>query len=175
MRRCLSLFIVALAPLALMECSDATGVFSDATVSMQDQCDPATFNAALGAGSCVRQGSMTLSQFNAELAANHSVAAWQFVPNALTVRVGQSIQVMNNGGEMHTFTHVAQFGGGKVPALNTASGNLVEAPECAALPTNALVASGSTFTTNAETDAGTALYQCCIHLWMRATVTVASP
>ena len=37
----------------------------------------ASFNAALGAGTCTGQGTTTLAQFTAELAANHTVAAWQ--------------------------------------------------------------------------------------------------
>src|ERR1700704_997903 len=45
----------------------------DGTVRILDECDPASFNAALGAGTCTRQGTMTLSQFNAELAATFTV------------------------------------------------------------------------------------------------------
>jgi plastocyanin len=175
MRRSYWFLSVALAPLAFVACGDSTGVFTDASVSMQDECDPATFNAALGPGTCVRQGKVTFGQFNSELAASKSVAEWQFVPTALAVRVGQSIQAMNNGGETHTFTEVAQFGGGMVPALNAASGNPVEAPECTALTSVDLVAAGSVFTTAPETDVGTEHYQCCIHPWMRTTVTVMSP
>ena len=33
-----------------------------------------------------------------------------------------------------------------------------------------MVMPGATFTTEAETAAGTELYQCCIHPWMRAVV-----
>jgi plastocyanin len=130
--------------------------------------------AALGAGTCVRQGSVTFAQFNAELSANHSVAEWMFAPTEMTVRVGQSIQAVNTGGEMHTFTAVQQFGGGMIPSLNAASGNPVETPECANLPSNASVAAGATFTTNPVTTVRTVNYQCCIHPWMRATVTVTS-
>lgn len=147
-------------------------VTANPTVSMLDLCDSASFNAGLGAGTCVRAGGVTLTQFNNELAANHSVAAWRFSPAALTIRVGQSIQAMNLGGEGHSFTEVAQFGGGRVPALNAASGNTVEAPECAQLPSSAIVPPGGTFTTDAATETGVEHYQCCIHPWMRATVTV---
>lgn len=35
-----------------------------------------------------------------------------------------------------------------------------------------MIASGAPFRTDAATDVGTELYQCCIHPWMRATVTV---
>ena len=147
---------------------------ADAKVSVQDQCDPASFNAALGAGACTKQGNMTLTQFNAELNATQKVAAWTFVPNAFTIRMGQAISATNNGGEKHTFTEVKAFGGGIVPALNTASGNTVEAPECANLAANAQIASGGTFRTDAATETGTEFYQCCIHPWMRATVTVTN-
>jgi plastocyanin len=168
------LIISALAPALIAACSDSSGPRLNARVSMQDDCDPATFNAALGAGTCSKQGATTFAAFNSELNANKSVAKWQFVPAAFTIHVGQSITAVNDGGEMHSFTEVAQFGGGIVPALNTASGNTVEAPECAALPQTDLVASGALFTTDAATaaDVGTEHYQCCIHPWMRANVTV---
>jgi plastocyanin len=172
MRRSFLFLAVALAPVAIAACSDSNSLFGDASVSMQDQCDSASFNAALGPGTCVRQGSVTLAQFNTELAANHSVAAWQFAPTELTLHLGQSIQATNNGGESHTFTEVAQFGGGMVPALNAASGNPIEAPECAALATNTLIPAGGVFTTSPETESGTEYYQCCIHPWMRTTVNV---
>jgi plastocyanin len=115
---------------------------------------------------------MTFAQFNSELSATHQVAAWQFVPQSLMVRVGQAITATNDGGEVHTFTRVAQFGGGIVPALNQASGNTVVAAECQQLTNADLIASGSTFAASSQTTAGTNYYQCCIHPWMRATVTV---
>ncbi|MGH7604317.1 MAG: cupredoxin domain-containing protein [Gemmatimonadaceae bacterium] len=162
----------ALAAVACLACSDSSGPKANATVSVQDECDPATFNAALGAGSCSRQGNVSFASFNNELQATQKVATWQFVPTALTIHVGQSIAAMNNGGEMHSFTEVAQFGGGIVPSLNQASGNSTETPECAALPAVDLIAAGQTFVTDAATTVGTKNYQCCIHPWMRATVTV---
>ena len=158
--------------LALAACSDSISAIATNHVSVEDQCDPASFNAALGAGTCSKQGNMTFAQFNSELSATGQVAAWRFVPQALTVRVGQSITATNNGGEMHTFTEVAQFGGGIVPSLNQASGTTVVAPECQQLAATDFIASGTTFTADAETMAGTEHYQCCIHPWMRATVTV---
>jgi plastocyanin len=172
----MKILAVALVPLALTFCSDdsTTDTTTPPVVTMLDECDPATFNAALGAGSCTRQGTVTLTQFNAELAARQTAAEWRFDPAQLTVRVGQSIRAMNAGGEMHTFTEVANFGGGMVPPLNTASGNTVEAPECTQLASNALVAAGGTFTTDPASEVGVERYQCCIHPWMRATVTVTN-
>jgi plastocyanin len=172
MYRIVSLVATVLATATLVGCGDSVGVTTNTHVSMQDQCDPASFNAALGAGTCSKQGSVTFAQFNNELSATQHVAAWQFVPANLTVHVGQSITATNDGGETHTFTEVAQFGGGIVASLNQASGNNVEAPECAQLSAADFVTSGKTFTADAETTAGTEHYQCCIHPWMRATVIV---
>ena len=170
MYRTLSAFGTILAAIAVVACSDSVGPKANATLSIQDQCDPASFNAALGAGTCTKQGIVTFSQFNAELNSTHRVAAWQFVPTNLAIRIGQSIAAKNDGGEVHTFTEVAAFGGGIVPSLNQASGNTVEAPECKTLTATDMVMPGAMFTTDPETSAGTELYQCCIHPWMRAVV-----
>ncbi|HJP84905.1 MAG TPA: hypothetical protein VJ852_02895 [Gemmatimonadaceae bacterium] len=175
MNRATCSFAIALVSVAVA-CSDSSGPVETTHVSMQDQCDPASFNAALGAGTCSRQGSITFAQFNNELSATQQVAAWRYVPSTLTIHVGQAITAMNVGGEVHTFTEVAQFGGGIVPSLNQASGNTVEAPECAQLSASDMVAAGATFTSDVATadDVGTERYQCCIHPWMRAVVTVKS-
>jgi plastocyanin len=164
------------APVIVIGCSndDANSVAppANAAVSILDQCDSASFNAGLGAGTCARAGSTTLAAFNAELNATGRVAAWTFDPTSLTLRVGQAITATNNGGEDHTFTEVQQFGGGIVPALNAASGNATEAPECADITAADHIKPGASMTTDAETTVGTHLYQCCIHPWMRETVTV---
>src|SRR5882762_6138199 len=117
---------ILLATGVFVACSDSVGPKANATLSVQDQCDPASFNAALGAGTCTKQGNMTFSQFNAELNSTHQVAAWQFVPANLTIRIGQSIAATNDGGEVHTFTEVAAFAEDIVQAHNEASSNHVE-------------------------------------------------
>ena len=165
---------VLIGSIIVAACNDSSAPSPTPKVSALDQCDSASFNAALGAGTCKRNGSVTFAAFNTELTAQHSVAAWQFSPTTLTARVGQSIVVTNAGGEMHTFTEVENFGGGIVKSLNDASGNPTEAPECAQLQASDFIQPGATVTESAEDKAGTELYQCCIHPWMRATVTVAS-
>src|ERR1043165_2023585 len=83
---------VTVAAFALAGCGDKdliNAVPTNAAVSMQDQCDSTSFNAAVGAGTCNKAGTVTLAAFNAELAATQMVAAWRFVPAAFTVRVGQ--------------------------------------------------------------------------------------
>jgi hypothetical protein len=74
--------------------------------------------------------------------------------------------VANLGGRLHTFTPVAQFGGGRVPPLNI---GLTVAPECASTAFD--VAPGDRLELSGLS-AGNHRYQCCIHPWMRAMVKV---
>jgi hypothetical protein len=80
--------------------------------------------------------------------------------------VGQTLVVVNQGGEVHTFTEVEDFGGGSVLALNELSGNPVPAPECLNLAPGDFVAPAASRTDEVEAP-GTVHYQCCIHPWMR--------
>jgi plastocyanin len=176
--------LALLASLTATACGDSTPTLPgfiavtpnlDGVVSILDQCQPASFNAVLGPGTCTGQGATTVAEFSAELAATGTVAAWQFDPATLTLMPGRSITATNHGGEVHTFTKVAQFGGGIIPALNTASGNPTEAPECKGITNADRIAPGGTFKTDVGTRVGTHLYQCCIHPWMRETVAVINP
>ena len=167
---------LALIPALLFLAGCKDSLASSGTIEMEDNCDPASFNAALGAGTCQHASSgagMTLAAFNAELSANHSVADWYIDPEAMTVAEGGTFSVTNTGGETHTYTEVEEFGGGVVPALNQASGNTTVAPECANQATfnSSIVASGQTVQ-HVFDERGTEKYQCCIHPWMRQTVTV---
>ncbi len=173
-----------LTPFVLTFCNDdneanVVAPISNAAVDIFDACDPLTFTAALGAGTCTGQGTishpMTFSEFVAELAANKSVGAWRFDPASVSITPGGTVTATNLGGETHTFTEVAQFGGGTVPLLNQASGNLIEAPECAKITEPDLIVPEATFTTAHLIGAGPHLFQCCIHPWMRETVTVTNP
>jgi hypothetical protein len=98
-------------------------------VQMMDACDPQSFNAALGPGTCARQGGVRFAKFLTLLGKHHKVGAWNFAPPTLNVRVGQELLAVNQGGEVHTFTEVEEFGGGFVPDLNALSGEPVPAPE----------------------------------------------
>lgn len=185
MRKSLRPLFVLLAPFALTYCGDKDLnnlnnvplplVPVNGTVGMYDQCDSVSFNATLGAGTCTTAGSVTLDQFTAELTATQSVAAWHYTPTALAITLGGTIQATNFGGEVHTFTAVSSFGGGIVPALNSASGNPIEAPECQTITDADKVAPGASTTTPPAGSVGVHRYQCCIHPWMRETVTVTGP
>ena len=139
-------------------------------IQILDACDPASFDAVLGAGSCARPGGLAFSSFIDQVTAKGEAGAWRFAPGNVEARVGQTLLAINRGGETHTFTEVEEFGGGIVPLLNQLTGNTTIAPECQALAPSDFIPAGGTFTDEVE-ETGTELYQCCIHPWMRTTVT----
>jgi plastocyanin len=179
MKRSIGSLLALLTPFVLTFCSDngenAVTVATNGSVDIFDACDPLTFNAALGSGTCTGVATVdtvTFIEFENELATNRSVGAWRFDPTALSISAAGTVTATNLGGQTHTFTQVAHFGGGTVPALNEASGNPVETPECAAITNADLIAPEASFTTPHLIGTGQHLFQCCIHPWMRATVTV---
>lgn len=153
-------------------------------VDLWDYCDPASFNAVLGDGACVRDtstGAITFGGFNAELGLEKSVGAWRFVPNSTRNDEGISFTLRSMGGETHTFTRVKKFGGGFVAPLNAASGNPNPAPECAQTvdgklvpqppsADNIFVPAGAVVPGPQVEEDDDAKFQCCIHPWMRLTV-----
>ena len=161
------------------------------TISIRAFCDPKTFNAAVGAGTCVRgdvsiKGSETFPGFLAELGQEKSAGAWRFNPDRLETEESVNLTLVNRGGETHTFTRVAEFGGGFVAPLNAISGNPIPRPECAkVLSDGSLVpqppSANNIFVEAGETDPGPriieeeqAKFQCCVHPWMRITINPES-
>jgi len=142
-----------------------------------DECDPVTFNAALGPDFCrnVALGaSTTLSDLFAKAGAGTPDPGWDFEPDKLNIEEGTNLNVVDRGGEPHTFTEVKQFGGGFIPQLNAPGEDPV--PECAAgfssvavAKTRILQGSQSYITGLSK---GKHLFQCCIHPWMRIEVDV---
>jgi plastocyanin len=147
------------------------------TVTLMDACDPETFNAPVpvgaGPGTCVRQGGVRFSNFLDELARKHSVGAWHMAPGQVTIKLGDVLSAFNNGGEVHTFTEVDEFGGGFVQPLNDILG-LAEIPECAQAQASGAVLKPGESSHEVENDAGVEKYQCCIHPWMRAEVRIVA-
>ena len=157
------------------------------TISIRDFCDPTTFNAIIGPGSCLRDdnvavnGSETFPGFISELGQEKSVGAWRYNPITFKNEEGVNLTLVNRGGETHTFTRVAEFGGGFVAALNGPSGNLVPRPECAKVVNGQLVpqspSANNIFINHGQTIMGprivgdeSAKFQCCIHPWMHFTI-----
>jgi len=141
------------------------------TLRMYDSCDPATFNAVFNDPTiCIKQGHVPFDRFIAELTQTQRAAQWRFAQQNVELTPGASVFALNEGGEVHTFTRVAQFGGGILPLLNDLSGNATVAPECTTLEADDFVAPGALYTAELGTDA-VQHFQCCIHPWMRAEVT----
>jgi plastocyanin len=141
-------------------------------VDMLDKCDRTTFDAAIGPGTCTRRHGTTFARFIAELTANKSVRAWRNRPSKLEAEMGQRIVAFNRGGEVHTFTKVAEYGGGIVPLLNQLAGTPHVAPECLSLSPAEFVPPGGKDTEEPIATTGTVRFMCCIHPWMKTTVTV---
>jgi plastocyanin len=142
-------------------------------IAIRDDCDPRDPAWNPSGGCALEEGDVTNAEFGVELQsplAPTSVIghqAWRNDPAYLKIREGETVRVRNRGGRAHTFTEVANFGGGKIPnpALNK---GLVTAPEC---PASTNLAPGAS-TTVENLAAGNHRFQCCIHPWMRAIVKV---
>lgn len=168
----------AFAAVALLSLTVGAGaVQGDKKINMYDDCDPASFNAVLGDGACVGKGHTTFDEFIEELEETQDAHAWRNQPSAMRVNVGRSTLIENRGGEVHTFTPVANFGGGFVNELNGISGNPVPAPECLNFGSIVFIPAGGSETGptagTSELPAGINRFQCCIHPWMRTVIEVA--
>jgi plastocyanin len=139
--------------------------------TLKDDCNPATFNAALGPGACVGDGETTFAVFNSE-SQQERAEDWRMDPTNLKVDSGRSVRARNEGGETHTFTEVAKFGGGFVPPLNALSGDLIPAPECLASTVGATIVPAGALSAPTTLGKGMHKFQCCIHPWMRTIVRV---
>ena len=178
----------ALAAVALM--AIAIAAKDVRTISIRDNCDQATFDAAIGPGTCVGDGDTTFQEFLDALA-DGGHEKWRF--NNSVTEADVAANAKNEGGEGHTFTPVAKFGGGFIQDLNM---GMDPVPECVQLVNgqpipvtvprpdggelhifvpSALVDATTVppggMSANATLKRGANRFQCCIHPWMRSTVT----
>jgi plastocyanin len=157
----------------LIVASVASAGASHRNVQILDACDPTTFNAALGAGSCVRKGGgVKFDKFIDQLLTKGEAPAWRFSPGQLKLDAGGTITARNKGGEFHTFSEVAAFGGGCIPDINELLG-LEPVPECSIEDIFATtgVPPGARLTTE-PLAVGEHRFMCLIHPWQRTTATV---
>ena len=147
-----------------------------AQVVALDECDPTTFNAANGPDFCknIALGySTTFSDLLAEAEAGTPNPNWDFEPDTLKIKEGTIVRVVDQGGEPHTFTEVANFGGGFIVPLNDGQATV---PECAggfskvAVAKTRLLQGSSLLVTGLSK--GKHHFECCIHPWMRMDVEV---
>jgi plastocyanin len=143
------------------------------TVTLSDGCDPDTFNAMFGDGTCIRPGGVQLPNFLEDLRNHGSAGAWHMAPNEVTLKVGEVLSAFNHGGEVHSFTEVKEFGGGFFQPINEILG-LAEVPECAQAQAAGAVLKPGESSSEVENDEGVEHYQCCIHPWMRAEVRIVA-
>lgn len=141
-------------------------------VAILDECDPNDPAWAPTGGCSLRHGDVSFAEFQTMIPSPHANdvighPGWRNDPSYLSVASGTTVKVRNEGGRDHTFTWVAQFGGGRVPPLNRA---LRPAPECLS-PAVVTLRPGESVELE-DVPAGVHRYQCCIHAWMRAVVKV---
>jgi hypothetical protein len=146
----------------------------DDKVRMQDDCDPSDPGWNATGGCALHTGTVTEAEF-AAFSVNTTGSplalsvighpAWRNDPGYSVLPIGDELKVVNTGGRNHTFTEVAEFGGGRVPALRT---GLAPAPECASAP---VIPAGARVDI-ADLSPGLHKFQCCLHPWMRTVVSV---
>jgi plastocyanin len=150
-----------------------------AQVVALDECDPTTFNAALGPDFCKNVAlaalgyATTLSDLFQKAGQGKPDAGWDFEPDTVNMKEGGILSVVDQGGEPHTFTEVAQFGGGFIDGLNNGEATVQECAggfsKVAVARTRILQASTVNIT---GLQKGEHRFECCIHPWMRVTVNV---
>ena len=147
-------------------------------IELYDDCNPNDPGWTPTGGCTLQGGKVSLDEFNRLLASplSQSVVghpAWRFEPSYIIVSPSDPVHLENEGGRLHTFTAVQQFGGGRVPPLNQ---GLSPAPECALAPgaidPNEVPAGGEKDI--GPLSIGNHRYQCCIHPWMRALIKVTA-
>lgn len=167
-------------PMAHNDFSPPSTVLPPAQFVALDECDPTTFNAALGPDFCKNIAlaafgyATTLTDLLNSVASGHPSPNWDFEPDSINVPQGTVIKVTDMGGEPHTFTEVREFGGGFLAPLNGTGETAV--PECVGGFSRVDVAKtriiqGSTVEIP-NLSKGEHRFQCCIHPWMRVTVNV---
>ena len=152
------------------------------TIEMVDDCDP-NDAAWLPVGCLQNDGDVTAAEFSQFLRSPlyDNIAppgdgvgsflvghpSWRNDPSHVVIAAGKKIDVRNVGGRPHTFTPVAEFGGGVVPPLNVGT---QPAPECA----SSIRLEPGDRTSITASGEGIQRFQCCFHPWMRATVRVVA-
>jgi len=143
-------------------------------IALVDDCDP-TDPAWNPTGGCtLKKGDVNFAEFamflTSPLAGGQLIGhpAWTMSPTYLDVEWNQKLKVSNDGGRVHTFTEVANFGGGFVATLNQGQ---TAAPECF---NNALLnmMNPKDHLDVKDLTVGNHRFQCCIHPWMRGLVKV---
>ncbi len=178
--------VLAIGLVALPASADAGGVHTR-SVRLQDRCDPASFNAAIPSPpgqppTCIPHSGqrITFAQFFAKLnPVDFGHEKWNNHPDEVDLKMGDQISVTVRGGEFHTFTEVPEFGAGCIGFINGRLGLTGPAPTDAQcfgpggiFETTGVAPDGQSTLTVSGLSAGTHLFMCEIHPWMRTVVNV---
>ncbi len=145
-------------------------------VKVRDECTN-SFNIFFGDPAICQQpdGKVDIFPFLDYLTRHQQHPLWRFDPASFDLPTGKQIVLQNLGGEFHTWTEVAQFGGGVIPELNFGQPTR---PECLAGESvnNVFLeyqdsVPGAT-AGSAALPSGTHKFMCCIHPWMQTVVKV---
>ena len=165
--------VLAVAALALL--LPISALADPTTIKMKDDCEPVSFNLAVPGDppTCVGNGGTTFDDFIGQLVDHGFAGAWRFSPGQVKIDAGNSLSIVNQGGETHTFTQVTQFGGGGiVEPINEVLFGTPTPPTFFFGPFNFVPAGGTTTIGPATLTPGTHLFFCAIHPWMEETVIV---
>jgi hypothetical protein len=161
-------------PSAATAISADRGEGTGRSIAIKDDCDPSDPGWAPTGGCFLKHGKVTFAEFNSMVVSTLGPTtlvghpAWRNDPSYLRIDDVGTVHVRNEGGRIHTFTQVANFGGGRVPPLNV---GMTPAPECASAVDIPSGESMDVTVNNLLTDTfGTHKFQCCIHPWMRAAI-----
>jgi hypothetical protein len=171
----------AVALLASLSFAASAGAADHRQVVMSDDCEPVSFNLAVPSApgdppTCVGEGETTFPDFIQQLMDEGAADGWDFSRDDFNIDSGGRISVVNEGGEFHSFTRVRAFGGGCVPELNGILG-LTPVPECGEMINGVpkIVATGvlpGGKLDVAVSGAGTQMFMCLIHPWMKSVADV---
>jgi hypothetical protein len=151
-------------------------------VRIEDDCHARSFNRAVGPDTCVGDGQTRFAEAIAQLRDDGAAGKWHFSPQRFTATRGDSLRVRSFGGEFHTFTRVARFGGGCVPFLNqilglrpvTECADLIRLPDGSRIPrgfVETAVPPGGRLVMR-DLRVGRHRFQCLVHPWMHSTLNV---
>lgn len=145
-------------------------------VELRDRCDPASFDAAIGEGTCIphEDADVTFAEFLTQLnPVDFGHDGWRMNPDDTEITVGDSLRAVVRGGEFHTFTEVTAFGPGCISLINGRLGLTGPPPRPCddTLFATTGVAPGGSLTVSGLAP-GTHLFMCFIHPWMRSEIDV---
>jgi hypothetical protein len=153
-------------------------------VKLRDACNKASFDATFGPGICqVNAGSVSAQEFQSKLnPSDYGHGAWWINASGgrvgtTKIKLGDSLHVVNEGGESHTFTEVEKyttatsFVGGCVSGLSTPLG-LTPLPGACGSTIGATVVAPGAASDRTGLAVGIHHFECIIHPWMRQTVEV---